>query len=164
MIGFKVGERVTVTIKGRVTEVDDCLMLIEYASRGDLKAEAPIVPDAEAVTIERVAPAEWPPQHQDVWADRDGDHWYGVLVDNDTESDGPYVELWCSRSSKNRGFNSDLDHLIQRHGPFALVHREETADPLAHLLIDPDCRDGKHASCVGDPCECPCHSEAGESA
>ena len=24
-------------------------------------------------------------------------------------------------------------------------------------LIDPDCRDGKHRSCVGGPCECACH-------
>lgn len=24
-------------------------------------------------------------------------------------------------------------------------------------LLDPDCRDGKHASCVGEPCECACH-------
>lgn len=24
-------------------------------------------------------------------------------------------------------------------------------------LIDPDCRDGKHTSCVGSPCECDCH-------
>ena len=27
-------------------------------------------------------------------------------------------------------------------------------------LIDPDCRDGKHASCVGGPCECSCHELA----
>ena len=27
----------------------------------------------------------------------------------------------------------------------------------AEALIDPDCRDGKHGSCVGDPCECECH-------
>lgn len=27
------------------------------------------------------------------------------------------------------------------------------------LLIDPDCRDGKHRSCVGGPCECHCHDE-----
>lgn len=27
-------------------------------------------------------------------------------------------------------------------------------------LIDPDCRDGKHSSCVGGPCECPCHELA----
>lgn len=24
-------------------------------------------------------------------------------------------------------------------------------------LIDPDCRDGKHRSCFGGPCECDCH-------
>lgn len=27
-------------------------------------------------------------------------------------------------------------------------------------LIDPDCRDGKHSSCVGGPCQCPCHELA----
>lgn len=25
-------------------------------------------------------------------------------------------------------------------------------------LLDPDCRDGKHGSCVGPPCECDCHA------
>jgi hypothetical protein len=27
-------------------------------------------------------------------------------------------------------------------------------------LIDPDCRDGKHGSCLGGPCECSCHRES----
>ena len=32
-------------------------------------------------------------------------------------------------------------------------------DPTApEQLLDPDCRDGKHGSCVGDPCECACHT------
>ena len=26
-------------------------------------------------------------------------------------------------------------------------------------LIDPDCRDNKHRSCVGGPCECVCHEQ-----
>ena len=30
-------------------------------------------------------------------------------------------------------------------------------DPHDAPLIDPDCRDGKHSSCVGGPCGCPCH-------
>lgn len=31
-------------------------------------------------------------------------------------------------------------------------------DPAApEELLDPDCRDGKHGSCVGGPCECLCH-------
>ena len=25
-------------------------------------------------------------------------------------------------------------------------------------MLDPDCRDGKHRSCVGGPCECDCHA------
>jgi len=28
---------------------------------------------------------------------------------------------------------------------------------VSEPLIDPDCRDGKHTSCVGSPCECVCH-------
>jgi hypothetical protein len=28
-------------------------------------------------------------------------------------------------------------------------------------LLDPDCRDGKHTSCVGPPCECDCHGMCG---
>lgn len=26
-------------------------------------------------------------------------------------------------------------------------------------LLDPDCRQGKHGSCVGGPCECACHEQ-----
>jgi hypothetical protein len=26
-------------------------------------------------------------------------------------------------------------------------------------LIDPDCRTGKHTSCTGGPCQCPCHHD-----
>jgi hypothetical protein len=32
-------------------------------------------------------------------------------------------------------------------------------DQFADVLIDPDCRDGKHQSCVGGPCECDCHED-----
>jgi len=28
------------------------------------------------------------------------------------------------------------------------------------FLLDPDCRDGKHQSCIGSPCACQCHVEA----
>lgn len=38
------------------------------------------------------------------------------------------------------------------------------ADPVTagptDQVIDPDCRDGKHAACVGGPCECSCHGRA----
>ncbi len=29
---------------------------------------------------------------------------------------------------------------------------------MAEPVIDPDCRDGKHASCFGGPCGCQCHA------
>ena len=32
------------------------------------------------------------------------------------------------------------------------------ADVQTNLMVDPDCRDGKHPSCVGGPCECHCHA------
>jgi hypothetical protein len=36
----------------------------------------------------------------------------------------------------------------------------ELLEILRHAkLIDPDCKAGKHSACVGEPCECPCHSE-----
>jgi hypothetical protein len=48
------------------------------------------------------------------------------------------------------------------------VYVEARLDPLPDLvaegagpLLDPDCRDGKHASCIGAPCECTCH-QAGD--
>ena len=52
--------------------------------------------------------------------------------------------------------------------------RDQTGPPLqvntvkAMLLLapllDPDCRDGKHSACIGDPCQCSCHTEEEESA
>lgn len=35
-------------------------------------------------------------------------------------------------------------------------------EPVAEPLIDPDCRSGKHTTCVGGPCECPCHAPTKE--
>ncbi len=35
------------------------------------------------------------------------------------------------------------------------------SDTETEKLIDPDCRDGKHGSCVGGPCECACHQLCG---
>jgi hypothetical protein len=38
--------------------------------------------------------------------------------------------------------------VLEQSEPHVLV--AEGAGPL----LDPDCRDGKHTSCIGDPCEC----------
>jgi hypothetical protein len=41
------------------------------------------------------------------------------------------------------------------HGKWGVLHVDD--EPL----LDPDCRDGKHQSCIGPPCECPCHADCG---
>jgi hypothetical protein len=46
---------------------------------------------------------------------------------------------------------ADFADLIATH-----CNPELTPEP-DEPLIDPDCRDGKHTSCVGGPCECSCH-------
>lgn len=35
--------------------------------------------------------------------------------------------------------------------------RSDERTAMTQTLIDPDCRAGKHSSCVGGPCECECH-------
>lgn len=37
------------------------------------------------------------------------------------------------------------------------AHTVGAAEACTSLLVDPDCRDGKHTACAGDPCECECH-------
>lgn len=34
----------------------------------------------------------------------------------------------------------------------------ESCTAAGFPLIDPDCRDGLHTACAGDPCECECHT------
>lgn len=120
MSGFKVGEHVTVTIKGRVTEAADDLLLIEYATEGDIIGEAPIVPNAEAVAIERTAPAEWPPQPGDLWRDKNNDIWFAADVHDGAETDQPQIVMVFSRED----YRLTPDEMNQRHGQLTLVHRD----------------------------------------
>lgn len=140
MSGFQVGEHVKITIEGRITathpDPDD---LPEITVLLDCEiGSAPIrIPHCwPMVTIERVAPPEWPPQHKDEWTDRDGDAWYGVLVDTNDAVDEPYVELWPSRTSKHRHDLSDDRMLIDRYGPFTLVRRENTTADRTRVPIE----------------------------
>jgi hypothetical protein len=46
---------------------------------------------------------------------------------------------------------------------------DDNGEPISDLfddarLIDPDCRDGKHQSCIGGPCECACHESVNPEA
>lgn len=86
--------------------------------------QIPIDPGADTVTVERVAPAEWPPQRGDLWRDRDCDLWFGYLVSHDGED---YVRLQCSAAGKEMAWLQELDEINRQHGPLTLVHRETAA-------------------------------------
>ena len=71
------------------------------------------------VTVERVAPAEWPPARGDVWRDSNGSLWFAV-----------WLQLPVGRLEM---FSADpIGHpvgrkpaeLLERVGPLSLVHRE----------------------------------------
>ncbi|MDL4812727.1 phiSA1p31-related protein [Actinomadura opuntiae] len=118
MSDYREGEHLRVTIEGTfkrdggpgylILDVNGTLHRTQEANK--------------AVTVERIAPADWPPQKDDVWSDRDGDTWLGVLVDNDDTVGEPYVDLVCSRTSKRVpvGFT---DEAISLYGPMSLVRR-----------------------------------------
>ncbi|MGH3379525.1 MAG: hypothetical protein ACRDP6_32800 [Actinoallomurus sp.] len=157
MSGLRPGELVDVTIKGvRVDAVHPDGTPDIIADDSDGLATVWVLPPQAA--IERVAPAEWPPQPGDLWRDRDGDLWFGLLDDNDEEL---LTVLSPGRTSKHPAFIDSGNDTIQRdHGPLALVHREE---PESVFCAGSDC--GHHrqlhhgGQCIGgnaneDPCRC----------
>lgn len=138
MSTYQRGEIVRITLtasvveEGQATRDGGCpfRQLLVYCGTGDSERMLSIDVDAPGLVIERVAPAEWPPQPGDVWKDRDGDAWFGVEVDDDDASDGSYVVLQPVKTSKRGGiFNADLSAINERHGPMRLVHREQSSEP-----------------------------------
>ena len=117
---FQVGELVDVTIRrARVERHDgDGLAL----SVGGARIVIPVVlPSAapSSVTTERVAPAEWPPQPGDLWADSRGVWWFvhRVQVGNARHE----TRLVPDRPVQAGGWWPD--RLLSDRGPVTLVHR-----------------------------------------
>jgi hypothetical protein len=70
---------------------------------------------------------------------------------------GQVIEL--AESWRMQGGQLDAGHVT---GALLDICAPWTGMPVSELeaigtgpLLDPDCRDGKHGSCVGAPCECP---------
>lgn len=63
---------------------------------------------------------------------------------------------WCTITSR-----LDAAHLRQMGADAdALFIRRKAAQEAHDVIVfalDPDCRDGKHTSCAGGPCQCRCH-------
>lgn len=67
-------------------------------------------------SVERVAPADWPPRYRDIWADRDGGEWY-VL-----EGRSGLLMVPDNPASVVRGY--EPDEVLAYEGPLTLVRRE----------------------------------------
>ena len=75
MSEFKPGDIVDITIEGarvRAIRGEDTVDHLSYETQGGFVASVALT---ESVTVERVAPAEWPPRPGDVWLDAEGRAW-----------------------------------------------------------------------------------------
>jgi hypothetical protein len=138
---YQPGEIVDITIKGaRVKEVKGygdgnghCLKF-EYAlPSGDMMPDAVFI-DADAVTVERGAPAEWPPQPGDEWAGPKGERWFAMKYYGDYDlpkdyegcnSDGWRVVLMPMEIGPYGDSEMRPDDALRTRGPLTPVHREE---------------------------------------
>lgn len=77
----------------------------------------------ESVTVERVAPAEWPPQPGDVWRDRHGTRWFATDIADYDEASNRVVSM-VSQGSYSYGEPRPADALNAQYGPLTLVYRE----------------------------------------
>ena len=108
------GDIVNVTIKGvRVIGVNALTGAPTIVDEhGD---QWPMPPQA---AVKLVAPAQWPPQHRDVWRDGDGDLWIARVLLS-THDDRTRIEM--------HGVGDDFfaaDTMLAKYGPLTLVHRE----------------------------------------
>ena len=113
------GERIRITIDATVQSHQDDE--IEYQYPTALGAcEGVVVLDCSPVTVERVAPVEWPPRPGDLWRDRDGDLW----LTRPADANG--IFLLAGKPSKAPPFGSSNHiRLMRQYGPLTLVHRED---------------------------------------
>jgi hypothetical protein len=109
---YVAGELVDITIRGARYEAD----------HGDQRgfhlpnaARRIWLPLSTSVTVERIAPAEWPPRVGDLWRDRADNLWFGT-------PNSPYTDdTWLIGST---GQGDHASSLLKLNGPLTLVHRE----------------------------------------
>jgi hypothetical protein len=121
---FRIGEHVTATVTGRVTGVYGYGAHISVAyepagtdvERAERDGEVvSFATESAAVTIERVAPAEWPPEPGDLWRDRLGTLWFARHMGGSQVSFVP----------TDGGFDERTPALVlETIGPLTFVHRE----------------------------------------
>lgn len=114
--------------------------VIVYRTDTQIGQSSSVVLEDPAVTIEHLAPAEWPPCPGDLWRDRNGDLHFAASYSPDyddpedsqgIDADGVRVVLLSKgldeSCSPGKSFHRP-DYVNQRSGPLTLVHREDEQD------------------------------------
>lgn len=128
MTDFKPGELVTITIENAtVATAQPGVLAINYGGTkpGQLDGYITIDTTAKGVTAERVAPAQWPPRHGDVWRDSDNMLWFVSIRDIGGEyprTETVFVPADGRRVDRYAHYESG--RLLSERGPMTLVHRE----------------------------------------
>lgn len=116
---FRPGDLVNVTIRGaRVVSDDGFRLNVRYGigPDGDFSGAVQLPSDAAGLSVDRSAPAEWPPIAGDLWRDRHGDLWFAFTVPTD--------EIVRMRTATGGRWADGVDRQIEDNGPWALVRRE----------------------------------------
>jgi hypothetical protein len=141
MSDYRLGDIVDVTIRGaRVQDYDvsgdgpDRLM-VTYGQPASMTTLF-----VNGVTVERVAPAEWPPQPGDVWRDPHGYAWFAFSYCPDPD----HTDAWAVEAAKSTDFTvvalqpqhggpygvaADFpDKVLRDAGPLTLAYRPERTE------------------------------------
>ncbi|MFC0504270.1 hypothetical protein [Micromonospora costi] len=128
MTDFKPGELVDITIEHAIVaeaKPDVLAVNLPGTKPGEITGFITINPTRAGVTVARVAPADWPPRHGDMWRDNDNLLWFVSLRESGHEF--PRLETVFTPADArqvDRFASYEAGRLLAQRGPMTLVHRE----------------------------------------
>lgn len=122
---FAHGDIVNVTISGaRVVGFPSDVLCTEYDLASPWMDDAKtfknnLVLNAPGLTVERVAPAEWPPRPGDLWRDNHGALWFA----SESQPDAGDLRMHTATGTR---WSVGHDGQLEDNGPWTLVYREDS--------------------------------------
>lgn len=124
---FRSGELVDIAIRGvRIVSINT-----PYDDPASITVGLPNTDDRltllvpwNGVTVERVAPAEWPPLPGDLWRDSDGGLWMMQRRVHIGEYGNRTERAMVAADADSYSSSELVERFLERHGPLELVHRE----------------------------------------
>lgn len=130
MLTVKPGELIDILLKDvEVVTAGSPSLEVLYRAGANREAHALYInPDSPNLVVTRVAPAEWPPQIGDVWADAHGREWWCRTGDEDEA----YLQ-------SQKGGVDDPTWVMRQYGPMTLAYRKGwSPTPAADVEAEPE--------------------------